>query len=385
MADIREFLDEYMSGAEGVQTAANLFGRYVLPSFGSKDITDKNVEQIIPRSVQDDLYRAATRAQAGRGQEINLRKRTLTEKEDVYRKFPTARAKQDLDLARGLVEQLSDPNVSAVQYVDYDKATSPKIEDIARRSTLGQFYATKNPDGSVRIQDKYDFNKANADTLIQSSNPLAQLQGYAQKASEFVESPVGKMMNVGASVTPLGFLSNIVKNIAQPYDVDFTVRAPEAVQQEAIRAPQQTAAPVRQTRIQEGETLTSVAARLGTDVQTLARLNKIQNPDIVAAGQTIVGPGQANPAAPAKPTQPGGGFNPAVAARDFAQNISRAADPVMRSVRDVATRVAGQEARVAPILARVAQASKASQAARATKKPFEFGVSEFLGGLFKGR
>ena len=385
MADIREFLDEYMSGAEGVQTAANLFGRYVLPSFGSKDITDKNVEQIIPRSVQDDLYRAATRAQASRGQEINLRKTNLTEKEEVYRKFPTARAKQDLDLARGLVEQLSDPNVSAVQYVDYDKATSPKIEDIARRSTLGQFYATKNPDGSVRIQDKYDFNKVNADTLIQSSNPLAQLQGYAQKASEFVESPVGKMMNVGASVTPLGFLSNIVKNIAQPYDVDFTVRAPEAVQQEAIRAPQQTAAPVRQTRIQEGETLTSVAARLGTDVQTLARLNKIQNPDIVAAGQTIVGPGQANPVAPAKPTQPGGGFNPAVAARDFAQNISRAADPVMRSVRDVATRVAGQEARVAPILARVAQASKASQAARATKKPFEFGVSEFLGGLFKGR
>ena len=57
----------------------------------------------------------------------------------------------------------------------------------------------------------------------------------------------------------------------------------------------------------------------------------------------------------------------------------------MRSVRDVATRVAGQEARVAPILARVAQASKASKAARATKKPFEFGVSEFLGGLFKGR
>lgn len=183
MADIREFLDEYMSGAEGVQTAANLFGRYVLPSFGSKDITDKNVEQIIPRSVQDDLYRAATRAQASRGQEINLRKTNLTEKEEVYRKFPTARAKQDLDLARGLVEQLSDPNVSAVQYVDYDKATSPKIEDIARRSTLGQFYATKNPDGSVRIQDKYDFNKANADTLIQSSNPLAQLQGYAQKAS----------------------------------------------------------------------------------------------------------------------------------------------------------------------------------------------------------
>lgn len=385
MADIREFLDEYMSGDEGVQTAANLFGRYVLPSFGSKDITDKNVEQIIPRSVQDDLYRAATRAQAGRGQELNLRKRTLTEKEDVYRKFPTARAKQDLDLARGLVEQLSDPNVSAVQYEDYDKAISPKIEDIARRSTLGQFYATKNPDGSVRIQDKYDFNKVNADTLIQSSNPLAQLQGYAQKASEFVESPMGKMMNAGAAVTPLGFLSNIVKNIAQPYDVDFNVRAPEAVQREAIRAPQQTAAPVRQTRIQEGETLTSVAARLGTDVQTLARLNKIQNPDMVAAGQTIVGPGQANPVAPAKSTQPSGGFNPAASAREFTQNISRAAEPVMRSVRDAAARVAGQEARVAPILARVAQANRASQEARATKKPFEFGISEFLGGLFKGR
>jgi LysM repeat protein len=385
MADIRDFLDEYMSGDEGVQTAANLFGRYVLPSFGSKDITDKNVEQIIPRSVQDDLYRAATRAQAGRGQEINLRKRNLTEKEDVYRKFPTARAKQDLDLARGLVEQLSDPNVSAVQYEDYDKAISPKIEDIARRSTLGQFYATKNPDGSVRIQDKYDFNKVNADTLIQSSNPLAQLQGYAQKASEFVESPMGKMMNAGAAVNPLGFLSNIVKNIAQPYDVDFTVRAPEAVQREAIRAPQQTAAPVRQTRIQEGETLTSVAARLGTDVQTLARLNKIQNPDIVAAGQTIVGPGQANPIAPAKSTQPEGGFNPAVSAREFTQGVSRAAEPVMRSVRDVASRVAGQEARIAPILARVAQANRASQEARATKKPFELGISEFLGGLFKGR
>lgn len=385
MADLRDFLDEYMSGNEGVQTAANLFGRYVLPSFGNKDITDKNVEQIIPRSVQDDLFRAATRAQANREQEIDLRKNTLTEKEDVYRKFPTARAKQDLELARGLVAQLSDPNVSAIGYRDYEKATSPKIEDIARRSTLGQFYATKNPDGSVRIQDKYDFNKANADTLIQSSNPLAQLQGYAQKASEFVESPVGKIMSAGAAVAPLGFLSNIVKNIAQPYDVDFTVRAPEAVQREAIRAPQQTAAPVRQTRIQEGETLTSVAARLGTDVQTLARLNKIQNPDMVAAGQTIVGPGQANPIAPAKSTQPKGGFNPAVSAREFTQGVSRAAEPVMRSVRDVVSRVAGQEARVAPILARVAQANRASQEARATKKPFELGISEFLGGLFKGR
>lgn len=45
--------------------------------------------------------------------------------------------------------------------------------------------------------------------------------------------------------------------------------------------------------VRRGDTLSAIAQRLDTDVATLARLNRIRNPDLIHAGQTLIVPGGA--------------------------------------------------------------------------------------------
>ncbi len=51
--------------------------------------------------------------------------------------------------------------------------------------------------------------------------------------------------------------------------------------------------------VQAGDTLYSIACRYGTDVQTLAAVNNIINPNALYVGQVLVIPQSSPPAAPA--------------------------------------------------------------------------------------
>lgn len=68
---------------------------------------------------------------------------------------------------------------------------------------------------------------------------------------------------------------------------------------ERLRVPGRTASSPRRHKIQSGETLSSIAARYGTTVTRLARANRIADPNLIVAGRYLKVPGGAKGGVPA--------------------------------------------------------------------------------------
>ena len=179
-------------------------------------------------------------------------------------------------LGQAITRAESDPKAprnkagfTAVNYKDYSPSANP-LDSLCRLVT-GRMWAKSTPDGfEISPSERYDFNASTGTDagvalgVAKSALDRGDLAGAAASVPDFLAGTTG--------IGKQGY------GIGGQFDAGFKPSpAPVA----------SVVAPPRKVTVRSGDTLTDIARATGTTVEQLVSKNRIADPNLISAGQSL--------------------------------------------------------------------------------------------------
>lgn len=160
---------------------------------------------------------------------------------------------------------------TAINYGDYSQSKNPF--DSLGRLVTGRMWAKSTPTGyEIAPKERYDFNAASGGDVMAALDTAKKAISRGDLVGAIADSP-----DILAGTTGAGRQGFGIGGQFNTFPAAAPSPAPVA------------AAPVqpRKVTVRSGDTLTDIARATGTTVEQLVTKNRLSNPDLIAAGQSL--------------------------------------------------------------------------------------------------